>query len=93
MARRGVVIAHHSMPMEVIGSQQRPTVHARADYFTGTVWLDPIAVNLPPARYLELKTDTGTGPVRQNLDKGAVLEASSPDRTLFAHCCWPFARR
>jgi surfeit locus 1 family protein len=25
-------------------------------------------INLPPAHYLELKTDTGTGPVRQNLD-------------------------
>lgn len=25
-------------------------MRARADYFTGTVWLDPIAVTVPPAR-------------------------------------------
>lgn len=36
--------------MDVIGSEQRATVRAREDYFTGTVWLDPIAVTAPPAR-------------------------------------------
>src|SRR5450432_15670 len=32
--------------------------------------------NLPPARYLELQRDTGTGPVRQNLDIARIGEAS-----------------
>ncbi len=36
--------------MDIIGSEQRATVRARADYFTGTVWLDHIAVNATPAR-------------------------------------------
>jgi quercetin dioxygenase-like cupin family protein len=34
--------------MDVIGSEQRVTTRARADYFTGTVWLDPIAVAASP---------------------------------------------
>lgn len=29
--------------MDVIGSEHRASVRARADYFTGSVWLDPIA--------------------------------------------------
>jgi surfeit locus 1 family protein len=33
-------------------------------------------INLPPARYLELKTDTGTGPVRQTLDIARTAAAS-----------------
>jgi surfeit locus 1 family protein len=32
-------------------------------------------INLPPAHYLELKTDTGTGPVRQNLDIDRIAVA------------------
>jgi quercetin dioxygenase-like cupin family protein len=36
--------------MDVIGSQERATRRAPADYFTGTVWLDTIPVNEPPAR-------------------------------------------
>jgi quercetin dioxygenase-like cupin family protein len=36
--------------MEVIGSEQRASVRARADYFTGVVWLDQIALNSPPSR-------------------------------------------
>jgi cytochrome oxidase assembly protein ShyY1 len=33
-------------------------------------------VNLPPARYLELQADPGTGPVRQNLDIARIAAAS-----------------
>ena len=33
-------------------------------------------INLPPARYLELKADTATGPVRQNLDIDRIAAAT-----------------
>jgi surfeit locus 1 family protein len=33
-------------------------------------------INLPPARYLELKTDPGTGPVVQNLDIDRIAAAT-----------------
>jgi cytochrome oxidase assembly protein ShyY1 len=33
-------------------------------------------INLPPAHYLELKTDTGAGAIRQNLDIGRIAAAS-----------------
>ena len=33
-------------------------------------------INLPPAHYLELKMDTGTGPVRQNLDIDRIAAAT-----------------
>jgi quercetin dioxygenase-like cupin family protein len=35
--------------MDVIGSEQRSTVRAREDYFTGAVWLDPIVIAVPPS--------------------------------------------
>lgn len=36
--------------MEILPCDQRPTERGRADYFTGTVWLDPIAALPSPAR-------------------------------------------
>jgi surfeit locus 1 family protein len=33
-------------------------------------------INLPPAHYLELKAETGTGPVRQNLDIDRIAEVT-----------------
>jgi len=33
-------------------------------------------INLPPARYLELAPDDGSGPVRQNLDLGRIAKTS-----------------
>lgn len=36
--------------MEIIRAEARGTERGRADYFTGTVWIDPIATMKTPAR-------------------------------------------
>ena len=36
--------------MEILRAEARGSERGRADYFTGTVWLDPIATMKPPAR-------------------------------------------
>lgn len=36
--------------MDVISAGTRPTTRANPDYFTGTVWMDPVIGSLPPAR-------------------------------------------
>lgn len=36
--------------MEIIRAEARGTERGRADYFTGTVWIDPIASPAAPAR-------------------------------------------
>ncbi len=36
--------------MEIIGSSARPSRKAEADYFTGTVWIDELAVAAEPSR-------------------------------------------
>ena len=42
--------------MDIIRVDERPTEKGRADYFTGTVWLDPIvAASAPPARLRALR--------------------------------------
>jgi quercetin dioxygenase-like cupin family protein len=41
--------------MDIIRTDERPTERGRADYFTGTAWLDPIAVTKAPARARALR--------------------------------------
>jgi quercetin dioxygenase-like cupin family protein len=36
--------------MEIIGVEKRPTRRAPQEWFTGTVWMDPIAVREQPSR-------------------------------------------
>ena len=36
--------------MQIYGAGTRPSVRANPDYFTGTVWQDPIIAAEPPAR-------------------------------------------
>ena len=41
--------------MQIIKSNSRPTRKASSDYFTGTVWQDPIIEASEPARVRALK--------------------------------------
>jgi quercetin dioxygenase-like cupin family protein len=41
--------------MDIIRTDERPSERARADYFTGTAWLDPIAVTKSPGRVRALR--------------------------------------
>ena len=41
--------------MKIIKADSRPTVRASSDYFTGTVWQDPIIETDKPARVRALK--------------------------------------
>jgi quercetin dioxygenase-like cupin family protein len=42
--------------MEIIRIEERPTTRGQADYFTGTVWMDPIVATPPmPARVRALR--------------------------------------
>jgi quercetin dioxygenase-like cupin family protein len=41
--------------MDIIRNDERPTERGRADYFTGTVWLDAIALTKSPSRVRALR--------------------------------------
>lgn len=43
-------ISSFSAYMNLIRVDERPTERGNPDYFTGTVWLDPVVTGLPPSR-------------------------------------------
>ena len=47
--------------MDILRSGERPTERGRADYFTGTVWLDPIGTAPAPGRLRSLRVSFEPG--------------------------------